>query len=1116
MDYRRLNSTIIPQQFPQQQLGDYTSKMSNCNYYGTSDAFQGFHQINLSEESREMTAFSTDEDHFEYTKVPQGNRDSSFAYVRSMIETLLGVPKDNYDYYIDDLVFFSKNWEEFTAIIEIVLQRLHAAGMTLAGSKTFLGMDSIKFLGFIISKEGVQSDNDKIKAITEFPEPTNKRQAKRWLGMTSWHRDLIPSYSKIAAPLRKLTLDKTKFIMCHKSKHAFIQLKQLMTSPAVMALPRLDQDYNLYADTSEWATGSILTQIHEGKEKVVGFGSRSLNKIQTKWNATERELLGLCMAMRKWSYLIRPRKVSLLMDHLALVGLCRKKNLSSKHFRYVVELMAFNIYIIFRRGVLLPHADCLSRSPHLYSCKDMINSPWATRDRFDNTVLNFLPRTEISEEEINEWRQKIATKCNFQIANEMENLTEQQNIKDGFYNIISLMLTKTTKYQKEIRNLVHQHEMKNRVLFRDCFINEDTDDRKHIMRILEDQEAEYAEYVACCGIFQIPIVVCFNNRGISKSRTLTAETYSDLKISPPIGLTLMINRLENGILRWINPSLTLPALSEKELRNESITFQKEKSTIKLSEIFGPERKEEVIICELTRGDEDDTILTIKDTADNAYSEPLFLMESEYENDISRCLSISTTPLHIPSISEVKQAQMTDAWTRAWRTYILTGIRGTITKKHLNEHKDQMMIDEEGILMYEDKKDNKLVSTNYRRVALAAMMIEYAFQSIHDSIGHPGFKKSLMLFRQRFFRPRAVTLLKAYCQNCIKCASKIGGPKQALPKLQKFQRADAMNSVIYLDFVGPFPETERGYRYLLSMLDEYSRWVHVTPLKDADTSSTISALLEGWISQYGFPREIKTDNGSVFCSALFRQLCKSAGIKKTFTCIYSPQNNLVERSHLFLKQCLKTLVNEMTNDWCRFIWCMLLLYRSTWHSSLNATPAFVLYGRELMLPSDLEATRHIEGMYSLGISQDQTAALVALRLRKTKEIIEKAKIKSQLNSHAIHNKKRKNYIYQEADKVLLRVVSNKKKISRKLYSMWQGPYTITKITSNVTVQLQCDKTAKIVHVHLNHVRSWDPTTHKKISEWGKQFNEIMGSSMEELDDEEDLLDDFKITFKRFGK
>ena len=222
-----------------------------------------------------------------------------------------------------------------------------------------------------------------------------------------------------------------------------------------------------------------------------------------------------------------------------------------------------------------------------------------------------------------------------------------------------------------------------------------------------------------------------------------------------------------------------------------------------------------------------------------------------------------------------------------------------------------------------------------------------FDKLH-SLSHPGIKASRQLVSQRYVWPNMKRDIAQWTRSCHACQqSKVYRHVKA--PLQSFPAPAARFDSIHVDIVGPLPPSQ-GYTYLFTCVDRYTRWPEAIPMTDATAESCARALLSGWVSRFGVPLTITSDQGRQFESSLWCSLMHLLGTTRHRTTAYHPQaNGLVERFHRHFKDGLRARLAG--SHWVNDLPVVLLGIRASVKADLSCTPADLVYGTTLRLPGD---------------------------------------------------------------------------------------------------------------------------------------------------------------------
>ncbi|GFV95331.1 retrovirus-related Pol polyprotein from transposon 297 [Trichonephila clavipes] len=261
--------------------------------------------------------------------------------------------------YMDDVIITSPSFNEHIDHLNQIFTLLRDAGLTLNKEKCHFARDKLKYLGLIISKEGIETDNSKVKAIAEMEPPKNNREVSKFLRMAGWYQKFIPHYADICEPLYRLKKKGAKLNWSTEAQDALNKVKRALTEAPVLQLPNFQEQFNLFTDASGVGIGAVLNQNH----RPIAFASRTLNKAERNYTITERECLAVIWALNKFKTYFGSLPVKVITDHAALTKLTNGKNLSSRMIRWALKLSEFNIEWEHRPGVQNVVADVLYRNP---------------------------------------------------------------------------------------------------------------------------------------------------------------------------------------------------------------------------------------------------------------------------------------------------------------------------------------------------------------------------------------------------------------------------------------------------------------------------------------------------------------------------------------------------------------------------------------------------------------------------------------------------------------------------------------------------------------------------------------------------------------------------------
>lgn len=370
VDYRKLNEVTVKDAYPLPRIDDALDSLANAQWFSTLDLASGYWQVEVDPQDRSKTAFITRQGLFEFNVLSFGLCNSPSTFQRLMDLVLADLQWSTCLVYLDDIICFGRTFEEHLHRLDEVLLKLGQANLKVKPTKCNLFSTEVRYLGHIISAQGITADPAKVEAVRGWPAPENQTEVKSFLGLASYYRRFIKGFADIARPLHQLTEKGRRFKWDESCEQAFRQLKASLITAPVLAYPDPQKPFILDTDASDVGIGAVLAQEGEGgMERVVAYASRALTKEERKYAATKKELLSMVCFTKHFKHYLLGKEFTLRTDHNSLRWLHNFQGLEGQLARWVEQLAAFQYKIIHRPGKLHTNADALSRRRPPPGCK---------------------------------------------------------------------------------------------------------------------------------------------------------------------------------------------------------------------------------------------------------------------------------------------------------------------------------------------------------------------------------------------------------------------------------------------------------------------------------------------------------------------------------------------------------------------------------------------------------------------------------------------------------------------------------------------------------------------------------------------------------------------------
>lgn len=363
IDYRRLNAVTVPDAYPIPRIDDLLHAAKPTRYMTTLDLKAGYWQIKVRQEDQDKTAFITPFGIYKFKRMPFGLRNAPATFQRLIDRFRVNLEHVKMLAYLDDLIIFSTTFSSHLSDLRDVFEMMREYNFTINKEKCRFCCTAIKYLGHLITPEGLQTDPEKIKAIRNLPAPTNVRHLMSFLQTCSWYRRFIENFSTIAEPLSRLTKKKAAWVWRDEQQNAYDELKRRLTSSPILKQADESKPYIIKTDASNYALGAILVQGEGVEEHPVEYASRLLTAAERNYSTTEREALAVIWALEKFRGYIEGTKVTVVTDHQALKWIMTIKSPTGRLARWALKLQAYEMDIKYAPGRTNVVADALSRPP---------------------------------------------------------------------------------------------------------------------------------------------------------------------------------------------------------------------------------------------------------------------------------------------------------------------------------------------------------------------------------------------------------------------------------------------------------------------------------------------------------------------------------------------------------------------------------------------------------------------------------------------------------------------------------------------------------------------------------------------------------------------------------
>lgn len=896
------NKHVIPRQ------AELMDSLNGAAVFSTLDLASGYYQLAVESDSRPLTAFPTPYGLYQWRVMPMGLMNAPAVFQRAMNTILREHIKAGYCLvYLDDIIVLSRSLDEHARHLDSVLSALSAHNLFCQLPKCVFAQAELKYLGHVVSGQGVKPDPAKVAALESWEPPVadvailadptsdavmqsaaRKRivhECRRFLGFMNYFNRFIPKYSDQAAVLHDQTRDDAPAWSeaCTKSWRS---LSTCLREATMMYHPDGDKPFHVFSDASIRAIGGVLMQERDEHLVPVAFCARKLIPAEVNYSTTEQELLAIVYCFAQWRCYLEGPQVVLHTDHEPLTWLANQKLPNRRQARWLEFLSRFSYEILYVKGDKNVVADALSRqlSPGAGAPDVLLGDAWP------ESVLHVQRGTGSS-----------------------------RGFAPGIHQAVSVCVADL------------------------CSAPSSAGVGRSPVAGGSSAACQAAERVGAGPIGSVLSITRFviaggYTRASAAGRQVAARGRGDGSTFISAGGVPKRPALygKHKGTSTVSPPMSAPDKPEKTVNSSGWFASKEapltepnsvhvdgseSCSTSLGVVGAPVKKsykraldgslvesgpDSVSRNLLSNFDESDPPLTLGSGSDGVPTEP----SSEIDPSLS-----AYERLFENLVQRIKRAMLTDA-----------------DVSSAQKRAGLKLVDRHGLLW----RGNQLYVPADTQLRLDILYWH------HDVpwCAHLGVVKTLELVKRQFWWPKLDLDIRKYVASCYKCqANKPDRRSQRVP-LTPLVSPDACWRVLGVDLVVDLPETSGdGFNAICVFACHLSKMVRIVPTRTTlDSHGFAKLFIREVFPHYGFPRAIVSDRGTQWNSELFRTLCERLNIRLTLSTAYHPQTNgLVERFNEVIAAALRHFVSADQRDWDDKVPFIEFALNASYDASTQSTP-----------------------------------------------------------------------------------------------------------------------------------------------------------------------------------
>jgi transposase InsO family protein len=358
IDYRLLNKFTKVDKYPLPRIADLLRSLKGSSVFIALDLRAGYWNICMDPVSAAFTAFRTPNGLYEFTVMPFGLANAPATFQRVMDFAFQDLYERGVAVYLDDILVHGRTVDEVITLLGIILKRLRYFGLRLHLQKSKFLQRQLLYLGHSISEGQIRPNATKVAVLNRIRPPTSPQEVRKLMGMLSYFRIYIPSFSMFSYNFTELL--KKGSVYKWTPNHQFaLEFCLFQLAQAVLTLPLDNDDFILETDASDFAAGAVLSVCRNDKICPVEFASVTLKGAEIRWPTREKEGFAIFWALNHFDHYLRGRQFKVYTDHESLMYMTKAK--SGKLARWSCRLAEYNFTLYHKSGALMDHVDFFSR-----------------------------------------------------------------------------------------------------------------------------------------------------------------------------------------------------------------------------------------------------------------------------------------------------------------------------------------------------------------------------------------------------------------------------------------------------------------------------------------------------------------------------------------------------------------------------------------------------------------------------------------------------------------------------------------------------------------------------------------------------------------------------------